>query len=234
MIRSLAVAAALPLGALLAGPAAAAPFFTFEIEGTFQNVTINGVAIDQPFVISGRSTTALSDTPWDVNTITAPLDLDSVSLSYGGAVVAIVIDDSFWTYGLVGADVQTTMPPHLSFRRDPSTDTIDVMAATVTDSFGFAFDLAGTPTWLGFGGASGRNLGLTIVQRDGVVQYGDSDIAGRLLAAQNMRSVDLVGQGVAPIPLPAAGWLLVSGLAGLGVAGLRRRETTPSSGARPD
>jgi hypothetical protein len=31
------------------------------------------------------------------------------------------------------------------------------------------------------------------------------------------------GNGLAPIPLPAAGWLLLTALCGLGAAGLRRR-----------
>mgnify|MGYP001280879325 FL=1 len=43
---------------------------------------------------------------------------------------------------------------------------------------------------------------------------------------QDISHVGLWGEAketTAPIPLPAAGWLLVSGLASLGVAGLRRR-----------
>lgn len=223
MPRTLPLAAALPLCALLAAPAAAASYFEFEIRGTFADAVIDGTPIDQEFVITGRTTTGLTGAPWADNPVIAPVDISSLSVTYGGSPLAATYDAGPFTYGLLGTDAVPNDPSLFEFRRDPDTGAIDVRAQTPFDSISFQTLLGGRDAWFGFGGEGGQRMGLTIEKVDGVVQYGEDLILGRLRPGQTTRSAILIDHGPTPIPLPAAGWLLVSAVAGLAAAGARRR-----------
>lgn len=158
MSRLARLTAALTLCALLAAPAAAQQFFTFEIGGTFNNVTIGGVNIDQPFLVTGRTTTALSGTPKVDATVTAPVQ--SMTLTYGGTEIGNFFSGDF----KIG---QTTLtandPPVLTFNYSGSGDDFGVRAFG-SNSFLFQMEFGGVQTWFGFGGGvndDGSRLRLT-------------------------------------------------------------------------
>lgn len=226
MTRPARILLALPLCALWAGPAAAASFFEFDLRATFSGVEIDDTPIGGQFVLTGNTTTALSGTPWDDNPVSAPVDLSSLLLTYNGAAIGATLYGGPWNYGMGGTNVSNS-PQTLEFRL--SGGDIGIGVATIPDSIVFQTDDFGIRTWVGFGGGvgdGGRNWGITIAQDDdGVVRFGDGELLQRLGAIDpaNIRTATLVTPTAAPIPLPAAGWMLLAGLAGLALTATRRR-----------
>lgn len=233
MTRLAAATATAALAATLAAvPAAAGPLFSFEIRGTFNNAVIDTTPIDGEFLIQGQTlTTGHSGVPGS-GPVTAPLDTASLTLSYDGSVVATGLYGGAGGYGSPGGlvVVTTNMPPIFSFS-GPAGGPFDLGPETNADSIMFEFTLAGTTTWLGFGGA-GRNMGITIDQDDdGVARFDEPRwLARNLLGGRPgdvIRTVSYTpASDIAPIPLPAAGWLLLAALGGL--AALRRRRGAPA------
>ena len=226
MKRLFCLTAALPLCALLAGPAAAASYFEFDLRATFSGIVIDGQDIDGQFVLTGQTTPAINGTPWDDNPVTAPVDVSTLLLTYNGAEIGASFYTGLWNYGQGGTNATNT-PPELEFRL--SGGEIGVGVATIPDSMAFQTDHFGIRTWLGFGGGAGdggRNWGITIQQDEGdIVRFGDGEILQTLNAINpnNIRSATLVQPTVSAIPLPAAGWMLLAALAGLAAAGTRRK-----------
>lgn len=216
-------AAAIAFGVLVAGPAAAATqFFDWEMRATFDSVgAIGGVAIDaKEVVISGQTTTDLSDSPWASNPITAPLDLSSVTLRFDGADIGASLDTtSFFTYGLLGGDAQMRPAPEFRFNQSG-----DFGADEPFESIVFKMDFGGVDTWIGFGGQGGKRVAITTAlvttpTNADVVDFSLAATLQQLTENNNMRSFSVVN--VAPIPLPAGLWLLLSAFGGLAL--LRRR-----------
>ena len=213
MSRLARLTAALPLCALLASPATAQQFFDFtltvnfaavgpgESHSTSKNVTpvINGTTVDKDFVLTGRTTTALSATPWQESNISAPIDVDSLALTYGGEVLPFTPYTGLWTFGTQG-NSQTNEPPVFSFGE--SNGVIDLRANTIQDSLVLQTSFGDVATWLGFGGATtvpgstdgSRRWGITIDSADDVVQFGDNEILGRIAPqdGRSQRDVSLV------------------------------------------
>lgn len=214
--------ATLAVGMFLGSQAAAATqIFNWEVRATFDSVgSIGGVVIDnKEFVISGQTTTALSDTPWDNDPITAPLDLSTLSLSFDGSGIGTLDTASFFTYGLLGTDAQMQAPPIFRFSQNG-----DFQADSNLDSILFQMDFGGVDTWVGFGGEGGKRVGITTtlidtVNNKDVVDFSENNILQSLNQNNNTRT-----STVAPVPLPAGGWLLISALGGLVLTRLRRRD----------
>ena len=223
-----AVLATLPLCAALAAPVSAASFFTFEVKATFSGVSIGSENIDQEFVLSGQ-TTPTAPFGWDGSPVEVAVDMDSLSLTYGGSPIGTSKLDLF-TYGLLGGDYTPNDP--VVWRFSDSGSGIDFRPATALDGVGFEMAFDGTDTWVAFGGSAAGQPGpgangaarfsiTTATTASGAVDFTDGFLLQRLDPPNNIRSATYT-----PIPLPAAGWLLLGGIGGLALLGRRRKAQT--------
>lgn len=219
--------AVLPI-AFAAAPASAATLFDFEIRGTFSGVTIAGSLVDEEVTISGSS----APTTWDGSSpVVADILPGSLTLRYGGVDIGAVQETGPFFYGLLGSAQTTAVPPQFLFGINSSGD-LDFRPNTAVDSILFATSHFGTPAWIGFGGSiagqsgpgaqGARRLSITTAISGGVVQFGPSAILQTLEGDETARVASATF--AAPIPLPAAGWLLLAAMGGL--ATLARRRVT--------
>lgn len=232
MIRPLRALAGAAVVATAALPAAAASFFTFDVTATFTGVTIDGVEVNKPFRISGQSAPLSLALPWDGSAVDVQLVTSSVELSYDGGP-GVGLSFKPFTFGILGEDVTPNDPATFRFTR--TSGQIDFRPITPVDSLGFETLFGDVATWVGFGGGlinepgptgtGGRRFAITTTIDNGVVQFGVNDVLQSLTYAQNTRTATLVTAPATVIPLPAAGWLMLAALGGLGalrLAGARR------------
>lgn len=193
--------------------------------GTFAGVTIGGETIDQEFVLSGRTTTALTGTPWSDNPVDAPVAMDSLTLTYGGADIGATLSTNDYFFGNLLSPATPNNPAIFTFNETGGE--IDFRPATPLDSIAFETSFGGVDTWIGFGGTvvdepgiGGRNMGITITGDPGAVDFKQGTALDILRGAQDetFRTASLQ-----PIPLPAAGWMMLAALGGLVAMGRRRQ-----------
>ncbi len=207
----------------MAAPAAAASFFTFEMAGTF-DTEIGGETVDQEFVLSGRTTTALTGTPWAANPVNAPVAIDSLTLTYDGTDIGATLSSDAYFFGNLVSPATPNNPATFTFNQ--SGGVIDFRPDTPQDSIVFETTFDGVKTWIGFGGTvtddiiGGRNMGITTTFDDGAVDFKEGTALEILRAAEGetFRTASLQ-----PIPLPAAGWMMLAALGGLVAMGRRRQ-----------
>lgn len=223
--RLTAALLALPLCAAMAAPAAAASFFSFEVRATFSGVVIGSETVDQEFVLSGR-TTPTAPFGWNGSAVELTLDMSSLSLSYAGSPIG-ASSFGLFTYGVLGGEFAPNNPA--TFRFTDTGGGIDFRPVTALDSLLFAMQFDGIETRVGFGGSAAGAIGegptgqgaarfsiTTATTASGAADFTDGILLQRLDPDVNSRTATYT-----PIPLPAAGWLLLTALGGL--SALRRR-----------
>ena len=208
----------------MAAPAAAASFFTFEMAGTF-DTEIGGETVDQEFVLSGRTTTALTGTPWAANPVNAPVAMDSLTLTYDGTDIGATLSSDAYFFGNLVSPATPNNPAIFTFNE--TAGGIDFRPATPQDSIVFQTTFGGVDTWIGFGGTvtdepgiGGRNMGITTELTGDAVDFKEDTALDIRLGAEGetLRTATLQ-----PIPLPAAGWMMLAALGGLVAMGRRRQ-----------
>lgn len=122
------------------------------------------------------------------------------------------------TMNIVGSPAPSRSTIFLSeafgfFITTPQGNTFHTQSSLNADGADHSYAYRGEGQWFQRGGAQGTQFGAS----DAILAY--EDLVG---GDRDYQDFVVLVRGVEPIPLPAAAWLMISGLAG--VAGLRRRE----------
>ena len=194
------LAATLPLCALLAGPAAAQQYFTFELTSTFNGLTLNGPNTaptttaggeTTTFTITGQSTTDISGTPWSNNPVRAAVDLTSLNLTVSGELANSVHNISLyqgpWWLGTGG---NKTTPSAPVFRFTEAGGDITVRARNADQSIVWQLNTDFGLAWFGFGGVVDLNRATAVTQTQGT----NDDVSGVVFFDQNSRTATVEAQ----------------------------------------
>lgn len=212
---------------------------------TFANaIGANDTGRLQYLVVAADSLAEGFGDPWDTGVrVTGQANLKSAleGLGDGGAFNVSNAGNNVATY-IDSVINGTSGAPFDCNKSNPCSVIGDASSAVYFGKSTLAADLGGAaPATTSFGGAVGTALAFFDVTSESSDSFGNtglsrafaSQYAGAqwLLNAAGQLVYSVAGGGTPTVPLPAAGWLLLSGLAGMGVIGRRRKTTAEVAAA---